>query len=258
MLNRLKKILSIPETDGLNLDDPSLTEKRREVIKNKGFLCRIYTEWYELIATSVPSGQGDVLEIGAGGGFLKELIPSLITSEVFPCMGVDRVMDACGQWPFDENQLKAVLMVDVFHHLPEARIFFSQAETAVQGSGVIAMIEPWVTPWSRLIYSHLHHEPFEPLTQNWTFPASGPLSGANSALPWIIFSRDRHIFENEFPNWNIETIQPIMPFSYLLSGGVSLRSFLSGSMYHLVRQAEKWSGLDYRLAMFAFIVLRRI
>jgi hypothetical protein len=39
--------------------------------------------------------------------------------------------------------------------------------------------------------------------------------GANDALPWIIFARDRLKFEQEFPDWRIETIKPIMPFRYL-------------------------------------------
>ena len=55
-------------------------------------------------------------------------------------------------------------------------------------------------------------------------PTSGPLSCANDALPWIIFVRDRVTFEREFPHWHIELVKPIMPFRYLLSGGVSLRS----------------------------------
>jgi len=257
VLNRLKNKLCIPETADLSLDDPALTAKRREVIQNKGFLHRIYTEWYGLLSVSVPSGPGEVLEVGSGGGFMREFIPDLITSDVFPNHGVDMVMDACCQWPFDENQLKAVLMVDVLHHLPVARTFFREAEVAVRSNGVIAMVEPWVTPWSHFIYSRLHHEPFMPLTQEWTFPAKGPLSGADSALPWKIFYRDRRLFEKEFLKWNIATIQPFMPFSYLLSGGVSLRSFFPERLYGLVRQVEKWSGLEHRLAMFAYIVLRR-
>ena len=73
------------------------------------------------------------------------------------------------------------------------------------------MIEPWVTPWSRLIYTKLHHEPFNPESEKWDFPSSGPLSGANGALPWIVFCRDRHLFEERYPQWEIVTIKPMMP-----------------------------------------------
>jgi hypothetical protein len=121
------------------------------------------------------------------------------------------------------------------------------------------MIEPWVTPWSRLIYTRLHHEPFEPNVVEWEFPRSGPLSGANGALPFIIFERDRLQFEREFPMWQIRTIRPMMPFCYLASGGVSWRSLMPGSTFKL------WQGLENalspwldKLAMFAQIVLSRI
>jgi hypothetical protein len=58
------------------------------------------------------------------------------------------------------------------------------------------MIEPWVSTLSRPIYTRLHHEPFNPDAKDWSFPDTGPLSGANGALPWIIFQRDRHHFES--------------------------------------------------------------
>jgi hypothetical protein len=61
------------------------------------------------------------------------------------------------------------------------------------------MIEPWVTPWSRLVYTRMHHEPFVPAAAQWEFLTTGPLSGANGALPYILFSRDRAQFELEFP-----------------------------------------------------------
>ena len=121
------------------------------------------------------------------------------------------------------------------------------------------MIEPWVSPWSRFVYSRLHHEPFEPEAPSWELPTSGPLSGANDAFPWIIFVRDRRRFEQEFPQWRIELIQPMMPFRYLLSGGVSMRSFAPGWSFGLWHSLEKALGVwNNQLAMFAQIVLRRL
>ena len=97
------------------------------------------------------------------------------------------------------------------------------------------------------------------LSVSWELPTAGPLSGANGARPWIIFARDRVTFEREFPHWRIELIKPIMPFCYLLSGGVSLRSLAPGWSFGLWRQIENaldcWSN---QLAMFAQIVLRRL
>lgn len=83
------------------------------------------------------------------------------------------------------------------------------------------MIEPWITPVSALIYKWLHHEPCHPQAPRWAFPDSGPLSMANSALPWMVFKRDDAIRHARYPQLRIDGIRPHTPLRYLLSGGVS-------------------------------------
>ena len=120
------------------------------------------------------------------------------------------------------------------------------------------MIEPWVTAWSRFVWGRLHHEPFLPDRADWTIPSSGPLSGANGALPWIVFERDHNIFAERFPEWEIQSIRLNLPLRYLLSGGVSLRALMPGWSFPF------WRGLEGRLdrwmdtvGTFAKIVLLR-
>ncbi len=249
--------LAHPLTRGLSIDDPGTTAARRQIVREKVFLRKIYEDWYRQIAAAVPAGPGDVLELGSGAGFLDEFIPNLITSEVFPCPGVKMVVDA-HNLPFADASLRAIVMTDVLHHIPEPRKFFTQAARCVRPGGVVSMIEPWVTPWSRLIYTRLHHEPFQPDAAAWEFPATGPLSGANGAMPWMMFSRDREKFQAEFPQWCITTVRPHTPVRYLLSGGVSMRSFLPGAAHGAIKAAETLaSPLKNKLAMFAHITLER-
>src|SRR5262245_13385963 len=254
----LKTWLAHPLTRGLDLDDPNTTHLRLQIIQQKSFLLRIYQEWYRAIVAALPAGRGAVLELGAGGGFMRDFVSNLITSELFYCPSVRVVLNGL-QLPFIAKSLRGIVMTNVLHHLPQPRLFFAEATRCVQYGGVMAMIEPWVTPWSRFVYARLHHEPFEPETPSWELPSSGPLSGANDALPWIIFARDRHKFEQEFPQWQIEMIKPIMPFRYLVAGGVSLRNLAPSWSFEVWRHMENalshWSG---QLAMFAQIVLRRV
>lgn len=201
---------------------------------------------------------GLVLEVGSGGGFLKELLPECITSEVFPCAGVDMVLDG-RKLPFADGSLRGIIMVDVFHHIPNVAEFLSEAERTLTPGGVVAMWEPWNTPWSRFIYQHLHHEPFEPDAENWEFPETGPLSGANGALPWMVFERDKGRLADSFHRLKPEQRKLDYPFSYLASGGVSMRSLMPGVSFKPFRAIEHVlkslrSGLD----MFAFITLRRV
>src|SRR5262252_153933 len=99
MVGALKRWLAHPATRDLAIDDPRTTERRRVIIQSNRFLWRIYDDWYRAIAALVPEGDGAVLELGSGAGFLEKYIPGLIASEVFSCPGLDLVMDA-RQLPF--------------------------------------------------------------------------------------------------------------------------------------------------------------
>lgn len=254
----LKAILSHPLTRDLDIDDPRTTQLRRRIIREKSFLRRIYLEWYEMLVAALPVGGGEVLEIGSGAGFLSDFIPNLITADILCCPGIKVVLEA-SNLPFRDDALRAIVMTNVLHHLPHPRRFLLEAARCVQAGGAIIMVEPWVTPWSRLIYTKLHHESFHPEALNWEFPRTGPLSGANGAMPWIIFERDRQQFEMEFPAWQIQDIKPIMPFRYLISGGVSLRTLMPGWTFGIWRKIENalqpWMA---NLAMFAQIILVRV
>ena len=256
-MNWLRQWLAHPQTRGLDLDDPHTTGLRRSIIAEKPFLDALYREWYSRIAQALPPGEGPVLELGAGAGFLGDFIPGLITSEVFHCDGVRTVLDG-HSLPFADGALRAIVMADVLHHLHNVRRFFREATRCVRPGGTLIMIEPWVTPWSHFVYTRLHHEPFRIDAKEWEFPSSGPLSGANGALPWILFERDRPQFEHEFPEWSIQQIELHTPFRYLVSGGVSMRSLMPGWSFGAWRMLEH--GLAPwlpQLAMFAQISLRR-
>jgi len=200
---------------------------------------------------------GPVLELGSGGGFLERYIPGLIKSEIQITPGVDIVLDG-RLIPFRRDSLRGIVMLDVLHHLRNASDFFKEAAHCIKKSGVIVMIEPWTTTWSRFVYRKFHHEPFDMNTDRWDFPQGGPLSQANSALPWIIFHRDKAVFQKEFPEWNIKEIKLHTPFAYLLSGGVSLRSLVPGFSFPVCRLFEYFlRPVMKSLAMFATIILDR-
>jgi len=249
--------LEHPLTRGLDLDDPRTTELRRRIVREKGFLRRIYQEWYGTIAATLPAGPEPVLEVGSGAGFLADVVPGLITSEILRVPGIDLVLDAASL-PFKPESLRAVTMTNVLHHMSHPRRVLEELARCVRPGGVVTMIEPWVSSWSRVIYSHLHHEPFFPDTSEWESASSGPLAGANSALPWILFHRDRERFEAELPEWRVRSVEPMMPFRYLVCGGISRRALVPAWSFSLWRALERilarWKD---HLAMFAAIVLER-
>jgi SAM-dependent methyltransferase len=250
----LTRWLEHPLTRGLDIDDPRTTHLRRRILAGKPFLRRIYEEWYTAIAASLPPGPEPVLELGSGAGFLADFVPGLLRSEVFLTPGIDVVLDGLAL-PCAAGTLRGIAMTNVLHHLPRPLAFFAEAARAVRPGGVVTMVEPWVTPWSRWVYTRFHHEPFLPEAPAWEIPAGGPLSGANGALPWILFHRDRERFEHAAPEWRLRSIQPLMPLRYLVSGGVSLRTLVPAISYPLWRGLDR--ALSSRLAMFAHVVFER-
>lgn len=249
--------LEHPLTKGLDPDDPATTTVRRQIIAGKPFLRKIYLEWYGKLSQALPPVDGSILELGSGAGFFREICPQAITSEVFVCPGIQSVIDA-RKLPLRDASLRAIVMTDVMHHIPDPARFLAEAQRVLVPGGRMLMIEPWVSAWSKFVYTRFHPEPFRPEASTWDFPSSGPLSGANGAMPWMIFHRDLAAFRRLFPLLDVTRVEPFMPFRYLLSGGVSMRGLAPAWSFRL------WKGIEsllvpwmQHLAMFAFIVLER-
>jgi len=249
--------LEHPLARGLDPDDPQTTRIRRRIVASKPFLRRIYLEWYERLLAKLPAVDGAILELGSGAGFFSEVCPQAITSEVFRCDGVDSVVDA-RKLPFRGGSLRAIVMTDVMHHIPDCAMFLREAERTLKPGGRIVMVEPWVSLWSTFVYTRFHPEPFRVDAPDWDFPPSGPLSGANGAIPWLVFERDFERFRREFPSLQLCSVEPFMPFRYLLSGGVSMRTLMPGWTFGFWKRVEQLiSPLNGRMAMFAYIVVER-
>ena len=256
---KLLEWLKLPEIRDIdNLDAPDVTVLHADIIRKKPFLKRVYIDFYTQFAEFVQGHEGKVLvEIGSGGGFIKEVIGNVITSEVIELPGVDKVFSALDM-PFDEGSVDAFFMFDVLHHITEPRKFFAEALRCLKEGGKIVMIEPANTPLSRYIYKNFHHEPFDEQS-NWELDRIGRLSHANGAMPWIIFTRDREIFEKEFPFLKIVKIRNHTPLRYLLSGGLTLRQLVPSFTYTPIKYLEYLLfPLNNLLGMFQTIVLQKV
>jgi SAM-dependent methyltransferase len=133
--------LAHPLTRDLSIDSPQTTELRREIIRSKPFLKQIYEEWCAAISRWVPDLHGGILELGSGGGILADHIQDVITSEVFPCKGVRLVADA-RTLPLASSSIRAIVLIDVLHHIPQVRHFFSEAARCLAPGGAVIMLEP--------------------------------------------------------------------------------------------------------------------
>lgn len=268
--------LKLPETMGIeDLDDPATTLLHAEIIQKKPFLKKLYIDFYKQFEKAVSDSKNKVLvELGSGGGFIKEVINNVITSDVLELPNVDKVFSALDM-PFEEASVDAFFMFNVLHHITEPRAFFREALRCLKVCGRVVMIEPANTLWSRFIYKNFHHEAFDAQAPEWccrgqakwepgprkagTLQESGPLSGGNGALAWIIFWRDRKIFESEFPSLRIVRMRNHTPLRYLLSGGLTLRQLVPSFSYPAVKAIEyTLPPINDLLGMFQTIELEKV
>lgn len=254
MLNFIR----IKNIDHFDLDDPKRTIRHREIIKSKKTLKRLYIEWYTSIKNICMANlpEGRIIELGSGGGFLKEVWPEIITSDILELPDNDLTFNAL-RMPFPDNSIAAFVMVDVFHHVPDSNVFLEEMNRCLKTGGKIVMSEPCTTWFSKIIFKNFHHEPFNE-KGDWTIPGTGPMSDANGALPYIVFERDFGKFSRLFPDLKIKKIRKHTPFLYLLTGGVSFISIVPSFLYKPIRVMENViSDIFPSISLFQFIEIRK-
>src|SRR3989339_1431605 len=128
------------QTESLN--SPTRYKEIQATIERKPSLKLLYVEDYLKFAeclTKCPK-DGLALEIGSGGGFLKNYIPNLTSSDIIPYEGVDQVVDATNL-PFKDNSLRAIFLHYVLHHINNADLFFKEAQRCLKPGGRIFIID---------------------------------------------------------------------------------------------------------------------
>jgi SAM-dependent methyltransferase len=244
-------------TRGLDHPDRKTEIERR--IRSKPFLKQIYRDVYrryEQCLKRCPT-EGKAIELGSGAGFLREVLPEVETTDVLPYPGLDHVVDACAL-PYEDASLRAILMFDVFHHIPDVGRFLQEAVRCLLPGGRILIVDQNLGWISEPILKYVHHEPFHPEASTWSFETTGPLSGANGALAWIVFERDAERFRAEFPLLQCDRHEAHTPLAYWLSGGLKAWSLVPGWSYSLVKRVDQFLvRLSPRFASFVDIELLR-
>ena len=197
----------------------------------KPVLARVYEPWFSALLDAAPRG-ARVLEVGAGPGFLGQAArarrPDLrwIASDLHAAPWNTLAADA-GRLPLAAASIDAVVGLDVLHHLAAPADFFREAARALRAGGRIALVEPWITPFSWPIYRFVHQEECRLSVDPWQpFPVGGKDSfDGDAAVPW------RMVRDTPAERWNELGLRPprvarLNAFAYLLSLGFRPASLL--------------------------------
>jgi SAM-dependent methyltransferase len=224
----------------LEIGSPEWFRAQRRLIEAKPLIRRCYQLWYSLLlrdADSTPQDTvGSIVELGSGGSFLSEVRPGIVRSDA-TAGDVDVVFDGRAL-PFRAGSVRALLLTHVFHHIPDVASFLREAQRVLIPGGVVSMVDCTHTPFARFFFNRFHPEPYNDKTANWDFPPGHSMLDSNQALTWLVFFRDQHRLESVAPDLVFEQWHYLPWFSYLLSGGVNLPSFVPGPLTPLFRAAD--------------------
>ena len=219
--------------------DLEFVQQHRAVWDGRPELRAVYHEFFERLLAAVGE-RTPVVELGAGPGFFKEYCPSLISTDVISTRWVDLICDGCAL-PFPAESVGAFVMLDVLHHLPHPLDFMSEAARVLQPGGVVAMIEPWITPASYLLYRYFHHEdcalridirsPFESCTKN--------AFDGNATIPYNMV---RYYSRMPDPPLRLARREPFLGLPYLTTLGFKRKRPLSPRLIGAAQTCEKLAG----------------
>jgi SAM-dependent methyltransferase len=240
LLGKMLKIFQEKSKAGVLPGTPQYFQIEKKVITSRPLLKLCYDNWYKKLLddeSTVPSeNKGSLLELGSGGSYLKEIRPDIITSDLVRGVA-DRVIDA-REIPFKNSSLRAIFLTHVFHHIPDVEKFLSEADRLLVKGGVISMVEVSHTPLARFVFKRFHPEPFDAKTIKWSFDQKNSMMDANQALSWIVFYRDKRLFNRKFPNLVLENRRYLPWFCYLLSGGVKMKNYTPGFLVPFIKLIE--------------------
>jgi SAM-dependent methyltransferase len=237
--------------------------KHRRVWEQKSVLRRIYDEEFFARLLSFRK-DGVSVEVGAGPGFFKHKLPSVISTDIVWCPWLDAVTDA-QKLPFRSSTVTNIFGVDMLHHIASPMTFLLEAQRILVPGGRLILVEPWVTPFSYIIYRYLHQEDCDLSARPWELSDSNATPGkkafdGNQAIPFLLFGpRRRSQTLSALPALTPLVIEPFCLFAYLLSMGFRPMNLLPELLYPAVSKIENLTMPLWRraAALRVFLVLEK-
>ena len=225
----------------------------------KPTLRAIYDDLYQKIENVALTG--DTLEIGGGIGNLQIGGGRVIKSDIQHSVGVDVVADA-QNLPFENKVFSNIVLFDVLHHLQCPLLFFAEAQRVLKPGGRVIMVEPGITPVSKLLYKMGHEEPVEmgwDMNDLCKIDADKNPYDSNQAIPTILFKRDPQLFLAAVKGFKINSSDWLSLFAYPLSGGFKSWSLLPCRWVSLILKIEEklLPFLGFLMAFRLMVVLEK-
>lgn len=262
LFKKLRDLLYEPRLKGINPDSDELLVAHSRILFEKPMMRNVFAEFYDLcirLDDNYFKGEGKRVEIGAGVSFFKKNHPQILTTDIKQASNLDMVVDALNM-PFENGSIRAIYGINCFHHFPDPGKFFKELERVLTKGGGCILIDPYYGWVAKRFYSRIFEsEGFDMTQKTWTNDSLGYMNGANQALSYIVFERDKEKLETLYPGLEIIMKKPLNNYlRYLLSGGLNFRQILPSFTSPLIRLAEfLLTPVNRILALHHIIVIRK-
>jgi SAM-dependent methyltransferase len=190
------------------------------------YLHALYETAFSSIIDCLPKETKTVVEIGAGDGISRNFLPECILTDIAFHQKLDATCKS-DEIPFKSGSIDALVLKDSLHHLADVELFLNEAYRVLRVGGRIVVFDPYWGILARFVYRFLHQEHFNQSTDTWRFESNSPWD-SNQALSYLLLRRDRELFMHRYPYFEICEHSVLIGPSFLLSGGVSRRTVISG------------------------------
>jgi SAM-dependent methyltransferase len=258
----LRDLLRDPSVEDIDIDGSDRLVVHSRMLQRKAMLRQVFTgihHRFHRLDQAHLRGEGLRIELGSGISPMRDTYPDVLATDLIPGPHLDRVLDAEAM-DLENETVRTFFGQNCFHHFARPNRFFEELErTLVPGGGVI-LLEPYYGPLASFIFKRLFQtEGFDMTYPSWEAQVTGPMQGANQALSYIIFIRDRAEFERRYPSLKIERQVLLGNYlRYLASGGLNFRQLCPDALGSVLGMIEQLlSPVNRWLALHHILVLRK-
>ncbi len=226
------------------LQHSDLVHKNAQLGKSKPILDWAYDRLYDRVIPHLPDNpQLPIVEFGAGHRDLRDRIPNLIRTDIFPGPRIDQVESAY-QSSFPDHSVAAILATDVFHHLEYPYAALREWRRILAPDGCLVLLEPGISLLGRIVYGPLHDEPIgspkairlhtPPAGFN---PANSPYYAAQGNATFLFHQQYHEAWKD---HWTPIHLERFAALYYILTGGYTRPQLLPSAILRGLHQCESF------------------
>ncbi|HEY0030656.1 MAG TPA: class I SAM-dependent methyltransferase [Bacteroidia bacterium] len=263
LFKKIRSYLQEPRLIGVDPDSEEMLQIHSKVLYEKPMMRGVFAEFYDtciaLDKKYFGKSNASRIEIGAGVSFFKKQYPEIISTDIKKADNLDMVVDAQNM-PFENNSIRAIYGINCFHHFPNPDLFFNELVRVLEKGGGCVLIDPYYGSVAKRFYKNIFDtETFDMTQKEWNNLSLGFMNGANQALSYIVFRRDKKKFEAKYPDLEIVVQKPLNNYMrYILCGGLNFRQILPSFFSPVIKFFEfLFIPFNTLFALHHIIVIRK-